>query len=744
LSEKQKNAEPLDPATFFDHFKNLNTVQVPLTPERCAIIDKLKVLEKENRIFNELDFKITTDEIFKAVKKLKNNKATGLDSISNEMIKSGQNTLVPFLAKLFNLILVTEQYPLDWCTGKIIPLHKKGDKSDPSNYRGITISSCVSKLFNSVLNSRLQNFLENRNIINREQIGFHKNHRTTDHMFILKSLMDAYKAKRKPLYLCFVDFQKAFDTVWHSGLLFKLASLEVSSKFLSIIRNMYSKGFLSVQCTQDSITPHFPSCIGVRQGDNLSPTLFNVYVNDIPMLFDSSCHPAKFGDLTLSCLLFADDLLIFSESSSGLQRALNKLGSYCDTWALKINTAKTKVMNITQRSAEELTLFKIGGSEIGLVNSFKYLGIEFASDGRMTAAKKDLYMRGLKVYFKLTRAMNPRPKTSVMLHLFDHIIKPILMFGCEVWGPVSLASKTAKVTPDPRVNFFRDIKNKSPIVSKILEKDNPLEKLHLKLCRYILGVHAKTSNMAVYGDLGRYPLLIEQVVGCLKYYYRLENGNKNVLLTAFYKNMRAPGLAHPNSSLPSFASHVLDITGLHLPQHINAVPRFLSNLRGHLKAEFVQYWHNLVNTEYSRSCNKGGNKLRTYKLYKQIFKQEPYLDIPNRPHQKALAQFRMSAHRLNIETGRFNGKNQYIPPTDRICHKCSLNKTEDEIHFAIECPVYINLRTDLFLKAAATNKFFNTYNDEQKFIWLLSNENKFMQQKLAYFIYEAMNIRSNG
>ena len=211
----------LDAPRFFEHYKELNKESAPLTPEQQSIAQALNVLEQSSE-FNELDYRISNQEVLKAIKALKTGKSTGLDRISNDMIKTGQGALLSPLTKIFNLILSSGQYPKAWTMGKILPLHKKGDYEDPSNFRGFTLSSCLGKLFNSVINSRLVEFLNKRNLTAPEQIGFKKNHRTTDHLFIVKNLMDRYKKNKKALFICFVDFQKAFDTVWHTGLFFKL------------------------------------------------------------------------------------------------------------------------------------------------------------------------------------------------------------------------------------------------------------------------------------------------------------------------------------------------------------------------------------------------------------------------------------------------------------------------------------------------------------------------------------------
>ena len=139
------------------------------------------------------------------------------------------------------------------------------------NGRSLTISSCIGKLFLKILNNRLDNFRTMHNIICPEQIGFSKGSRTSDHMFVLKTLIDKHTQQgSKHLYTCFVDFRKAFDTVWHIGLLYILRNSGVSDLFYNIIKNMYENTLLSVKVNNTYLTDNFQSFVGVRQGDNLS------------------------------------------------------------------------------------------------------------------------------------------------------------------------------------------------------------------------------------------------------------------------------------------------------------------------------------------------------------------------------------------------------------------------------------------------------------------------------------------
>ena len=187
-----------------------------------------------------------------------------------------------------------------------------------NHYRGITISSALGKLFNSVLKNRLSSYIDEHKLLNEEQIGFKSKCCTTDHMFILQCIIDKYRKDRKQLFMCFVDFSKAFDRIWHVGLFYNLQKIGVSNRFYNILKNMYIKIEIQVQIG-NCLTPSFHSNIGLRQGDILSPSLFNIYINDIPRLL-TECKPALYNGLPIGCLLYADDHVILSESEAGLQK----------------------------------------------------------------------------------------------------------------------------------------------------------------------------------------------------------------------------------------------------------------------------------------------------------------------------------------------------------------------------------------------------------------------------------------
>ena len=233
------------------------------------------------------------------------------------------------LKRLFNLILDAGMFPDCWSMGLITPIFKSGEKSNPTNYRGICVTSCLGKLFTALLNNRLQNLTKNKNLLHPSQIGFIEGFRTSDHIFSLRTLIDKYvtNANKGKLFCCFVDFQKAFDSIWHDGLLSKLITYKLGGHFYQLISDMYSRSKCAIKCGNRR-TQFFNYNRGVRQGCILSPLLFNLYLNDFPFTLDNSRDTDAItlpnGD-PLNCLFYADDLVLISQSASGLQKQIDTL-----------------------------------------------------------------------------------------------------------------------------------------------------------------------------------------------------------------------------------------------------------------------------------------------------------------------------------------------------------------------------------------------------------------------------------
>lgn len=188
----------------------------------------------------------------------------------------------------------------------------------------------------------LLNSCHQKKLIRDEQIGFRKGRRTTDHMFILNTLIQKYvKNGSKRLYACFVDFKRAFDSVSHLHLFYKLKKTGIGTKFYNVIKTLYCNTKTCVKVGNQR-TSFFNSEVGVRQGDNLSPNLFNIYLNDLPSYFDSTCDPVSLHNTSMNILMYADDVVLLSTSEQGLQNCVNKLHKFTKDWNMTVNIKKDK------------------------------------------------------------------------------------------------------------------------------------------------------------------------------------------------------------------------------------------------------------------------------------------------------------------------------------------------------------------------------------------------------------------
>ena len=208
------------------------------------------------------------------------------DLIKNEMIKTSCELLLAVYIKLFNLVLSTGLFPSIWCEGIITPIFEPRDKTDTGNYRGICVSSCLGKFFSTTITDRLLEFVESRNILHPSQIGFLKANRMSNHIFTLRTLIEkyCYQNKRK-IYACFVDFRKAFDSVWHEGLFHHIFQYGIKGNVYELIKSLYSKNSCSVKIGKYE-TSKFSYRRGVRQGCILGPLLFNLFVNELLLSFN--------------------------------------------------------------------------------------------------------------------------------------------------------------------------------------------------------------------------------------------------------------------------------------------------------------------------------------------------------------------------------------------------------------------------------------------------------------------------
>jgi len=210
-----------------------------------------------------LNVNITLAELLQALKKLQRNKVVGLDGMKAEFILDAGELLHMPLLRTFNCFLA-KGFPEALSTGVVHALFKGGDASKFDNYNGISVGPILAKLFAMILDKRLSEWAKQHGLHAKGQAGFRKDYRITNQLFILRTLIEQSKAKKKPLYCCFVDLKKAFDTVPCEALWQVLAGLGVKGRFLRCLQAMYAKDTIRINHPSEGITSSFRCQQGVK------------------------------------------------------------------------------------------------------------------------------------------------------------------------------------------------------------------------------------------------------------------------------------------------------------------------------------------------------------------------------------------------------------------------------------------------------------------------------------------------
>ena len=657
---------PLNPEKWLQHLEKLIGTKPTVQEERNTEIESaFKNLIKTNNSY--LDRPFTTNEVAQEITKLKNKKSPGIDGINNEMIKSGGTHLIEILKTIFNLVLETGIYPVEWKIGVNIPIYKSGCPLNTSNYRGITLTNSIGKLFCQIINRRICEYLERNKILSREQAGFRKNHRTTDQIFILSKLVDnVMKTRNRRLYCCFVDFQKAFDNVWHEALFLKLYDAGVTGKCLNVIVNMYENASI---CTRikDKYSGNILIRKGVHQGNTLSPTFFNIFINDIVQYISGNDSPMITTQQQIPCLLYADDLALLSNTKAGLQMKLNLLYEYCTRWGLHINRDKTKVIIFTRSPPKIPIVFKCGDLFVETTDKYKYLGIMFYQNGNFTESTKYLSKQAATAIHTLRRAVyGQNIRVDIMMKLFDALVAPIITYGAEVWFPMICRLK----------NNFRIV----DIFSNTISNCYPHENMHTKFCKQILGVHKKAMVLPTLGELGRFPLTIKILSQMVAYWVHILESDRNSYMYLLYQDLQQNDREDKWLRLTRETLQQLGLSHIWSNQSTLSVRRLKHTVQNKLEDMFQKFW----------SKEKSDiSKLRFYDDITSNYRMESYLTLViNKNHRYALSKFRISAHDLMIEMGRY----QNLSRDERKCLYC--NEIEDEYHFLDKCLLFTKLRND--------------------------------------------------
>ncbi len=625
----------------------------------------------ENQYLNR---DISVDELITVTNKTQNRKATGIDLIPNEVIKCSE--IQSLLHKFFNKCFSTGLFPSLWHQAIIKPIPKGADKDPylPLNYRGISLLSCVSKTYSSILNNRLVSYMEESGMFPEEQNGFRKGRSCQDHIFSLTSIIKNRISRNRDTFCAFVDLEKAFDWVNRDLLLYSLIVNNVDGKFYNNVKTLLTNTSSCIALSNCIRTDWFDVNCGVRQGDSMSPTLFSIYINDIVQHLKTHCPTINIGDTEINCLLYADDMVLIAEDENSLQCMLNEVYNWCIHWRLNVNESKTKVVHFrNSRKLQTDFKFMYGDNELDNVKHYKYLGIildehlTFNECVETLADSAGRALGGVIAKFKSMKNVGYQTFTK----LFTSGVQPVYEYGAEVWG---------------------------------FNKAYAIDKVQTRAIRYYLGLHKFTPNAALTSEMG----WLKPNVGRFLCIFRFWNRLLRLPCTSICKQIFEKDFELCNKNWCyefKCLCETLDITAI----YINKEVVDLNIVRDKLKEVMISNWRDEVNSK---------PKLRTYVYIKDNVEVENYVKYCyNRQNRSLLAQLRCGTLPLKIETGRFTK----LAVEDRVCIMCNLGKVEDEVHFVVECPFYVAERNILFNAVNISSDISNLTNLEI-FAHLLKHE----------------------
>ena len=444
----------------------------------------------------------------------------------------------------------------------------------------------------------------------------------------------------------------------------------------------------------------------MRQGENLSPILFSIFLNDLVSYMSTYCEGLQFLSdqineqlsndevdvfLKLYLLLYADDTVVFAESQTGLQTALNCMLDYCKLWHLTVNTDKTKVVVFSRGKLRNKPVFYFNNAPLEAVDDFSYLGVIFNFNGKFNKTKKHLTDQARKAMFSiLTKIKKLCLPIDIQLQLFDSMVKPISLYGSEVWGS---------------------------------ENSSIISQFQLKFYKYILKLKMSTPSVMVLGELGAFPIENDITCRMLNFWSKLVNGKNDKICASLYRtmyNLHEKGILHCQwiEKVKSTLNN-LGCSDFWITQNVANFNNFKYVIKSRLRDQFLQVW----NSDVFDSA-----KCLNYRIYKTQFKLEHYLLCLPRNLAIALCKFRCLNSNIPIEKGRYFG----IERENRTCSLCNQQEIGDEFHYIFKC-TYFNHERHRYI-----SNYYSRFPSILNFQALMCSDNRNTLFNLAIFVKAIM------
>ena len=573
----------------------------------------------------------TPAEVHKILRSLNVSKASGPDGISNKILKECADSLCAPLARLFNMSFQLGQFPSSWKLANVVPIHKKNDRHAVNNYRPVSLLCTMSKVLERIVHTRLYDYCESNNLLTDKNSGFKKSDSTTNQLVYITHKISQALDSKEDACLVFLDLSKAFDRVWHRGLLFKLRRLGLSQIviqwFSSYLTNRVQQVVVDGATSQPlSITA------GVPQGSILGPLLFLVYINDL--VDRLICNVFLFADDTFLLDIFSDP----TSSSVRINTDLSTLAEWGDTWKMIFCPVKTNYMVVSNKLLPVNypdVVFK--GTVLEKIGLHKHLGLYINNKFNWNDHIDLTIVKAKRRINCINNIRHLLPRRS-LCSLYRSMVLPIIEYGDVIYDNCSLM------------------------------KSLDLENVQRRAALLCTGAYRHTSNDALLSELGWQPLRIRRQIHKLSLFYKMSHS-----LTPSYLQSIVPRAVENRYRLRSATNATLPIPYSRLSSTRNA---FIHST--------VKLWNTLcTETRSADSLYSFKRKIKQalYKQYNVKFIPSLYSFLPTSNSSVNLSRLRMGLSALNYHRFTYN----FI--ADKSCPKCGA-VSETIQHFLFSCPTY--------------------------------------------------------
>ena len=366
------------------------------------------------------------EDIRKKLTSLNPNKSSGPDGVHPRILKEVANEIADPLMKIFQRSIHESKLPRIWKSATVTAIHKKGSTSSPGNYRPISLTCIPCKILESLVRDSIMRHMKGKNLFSARQFGF-INGRST--MLQLLHVMEKWSAELDEgnnITVAYLDFQKAFDTVPHRRLLLKLKTYGIQGNCLSWIEDFLSSRYQTVTINGEKSQPRDVTS-GIPQGSVLGPTLFTIFINELPSIVESLVY------------LFADDTKIFRKmtvpsDSDDLQQDLNTLHEWTDTWLLRFHPGKCKIMNIGPKDISSTYTLPNSTTSLLETTNEKDLGVIIDSKLTFRQHMTEKVKTANKMLGIIRRSFSNLTPTNLK-KLYTAMVRPHLEYCGPVWQP---------------------------------------------------------------------------------------------------------------------------------------------------------------------------------------------------------------------------------------------------------------------------------------------------------------------